>query len=95
MFIFPAIDLYEGKAVRLLRGDYANMTVYSDDPPAFVRDFRAQGAQYLHVVDLEGAKSGETPNLPIIERIVADAGLFVEVGGGISGLIRTGIGYRF
>ena len=83
MFIFPAIDLYEGKAVRLLRGDYANMTVYSDNPPEFVKDFRAQGAEFLHVVDLEGAKSGETPNLATVERIVKEAGVFVEVGGGI------------
>jgi len=81
--IFPAIDLYEGKAVRLLRGDYAQMTVYSDNPPLFVKDFRAQGAQFLHVVDLEGARDGGTPNLATVERIVADAGLFVEVGGGI------------
>lgn len=83
MLIFPAIDLYEGKAVRLLRGDYAKMTVYSDDPAAVARDFRAQGATCLHVVDLEGARSGETPNLDCIRALAAAGGLFTQVGGGI------------
>ena len=83
MLIFPAIDLYEGKAVRLLRGDYAQMTVYSDAPWEVAADFAAQGAKWLHTVDLEGAKSGQTPNLPTIERLARDSGLNVEVGGGI------------
>ena len=83
MLIFPAIDLYEGKAVRLLRGDYTQMTVYSDKPWEIASDFAAQGAVWLHTVDLEGAKSGQTPNLPVIERLVRDSGLRVEVGGGI------------
>lgn len=83
MLIFPAIDLYEGKAVRLLRGDYRQMTVYSDNPIELVRDFEAQGASCLHVVDLEGAKSGTTPNLELIRSLKAQTSLFTEVGGGI------------
>ena len=82
MLIYPAIDLFEGKAVRLYQGDYKQMTVYSDDPPALARDFRAAGAKCLHLVDLEGAKSGETPNLDTV-RALAGCGLFTEVGGGI------------
>jgi len=82
MLIYPAIDLYEGKAVRLYQGDYAQMTVYSENPPALAADFKAKGATCLHVVDLEGARSGETPNLDTI-RDLAGAGLFTEVGGGI------------
>ena len=66
MNIFPAIDLYEGKAVRLYKGDYAQMTVYNDNPVAVAKDFAAAGAQYIHIVDLEGAKSGETPNLSVV-----------------------------
>ncbi len=83
MHIFPAIDLYEGKAVRLLKGDYNQMTVYSDNPSEFAKDFEKQGAEYLHIVDLEGAKNGTTPNLDTIKRIVTECSLFVEVGGGI------------
>ncbi len=83
MRIFPAIDLFEGKAVRLFKGDYAQMTVYSENPIEIARDFKAQGAEYMHLVDLEGAKSGETPNLQTVEKLVGVGGLFVEVGGGI------------
>lgn len=83
MELFPAIDLIEGCAVRLVKGDYAQKTVYSTDPAAVARSFYEAGAKYLHVVDLEGAKSGETPNLKTIERIVSDSGLLVEIGGGI------------
>ena len=83
MLIFPAIDLYEGRAVRLYKGDYAQMTVYSDDPVSVARDFKAQGAAQMHTVDLEGARDGGTPNLGTIERIVAETGLFVECGGGL------------
>ncbi len=82
MLIFPAIDLFEGKAVRLYQGDYAQMTVYSEDPPALAADFKAAGASCLHVVDLEGAKDGTTPNLETVKRL-ARAGLFTELGGGI------------
>lgn len=83
MLIFPAIDLYEGKAVRLYKGNYEEMTVYSTDPVSVARDFKAQGAEQLHTVDLEGARDGGTPNLGIIERIVSETGLFVECGGGL------------
>ena len=82
MKLFPAIDLYGGKAVRLLRGDYDRMTVYSDDPPALARDFRAKGATCLHTVDLEGARDGSMPNLDTVRRLAGE-GLFTEVGGGI------------
>lgn len=83
MLIFPAIDLYEGKAVRLYQGDYAKMTVYSNDPAAVAQDFKNAGATCLHLVDLEGAKLGTTSNLPTVRKIVENAGLFTEVGGGI------------
>ena len=83
MLIFPAIDLYEGRAVRLYKGDYARMTVYSNDPVSVARDFKAQGAAQMHTVDLEGARDGGTPNLGTIERIVRETGLFVECGGGL------------
>ncbi len=83
MNIFPAIDLYEGRAVRLFKGDYAQMTVYSENPPEVAAGFRAKGAEYLHVVDLEGAKSGETPNLSVVRAIVEKGGLKTEIGGGI------------
>lgn len=83
MFIFPAIDLYEGKAVRLLKGDYNNMTVYSDNPSEIAVDFENQGAKHIHIVDLEGAKLGTTPNLETIKSIIESTDLFTEVGGGI------------
>ena len=83
MLIFPAIDLYEGKAVRLLRGDYAQMTVYSEHPEEIAKDFAKAGAKWIHLVDLEGAKSGETPNLETVKKIVSVSGLLAEVGGGI------------
>ena len=83
MIIFPAIDLYNGKAVRLYKGDYAQMTVYSNDPESIANDFKNQGATHLHLVDLEGAKTGGTPNLSIIKKIVSSTNLFTEVGGGI------------
>ena len=82
MILFPAIDIYGGKAVRLVHGDYARMTVYNDNPLAVARDFIACGATHIHIVDLEGAKTGETPNLELIAQI-ASCGLFAEVGGGI------------
>ena len=83
MIIYPAIDLYEKKAVRLYQGDYANMTVYSEHPLSVAEDFVRQGATHVHLVDLEGAKTGQTPNLPGVEEIARQTGLFVEVGGGI------------
>lgn len=86
MNIFPAIDLYEKKAVRLYRGDYDQMTVYSDNPIEIARDFEAAGARFIHMVDLEGARDGNTPNIEIIERVARETSLFVEVGGGIRSL---------
>lgn len=83
MLIYPAIDLYEGKAVRLYKGDYAQMTVYNNDPAQVAADFKAKGASCIHMVDLEGAKLGTTPNLEAICRVKASTGLFCQVGGGI------------
>ncbi len=83
MKIFPAIDLYQGKAVRLFKGDYNQMTVYSDNPKEIALDFKAQGAKCLHLVDLEGAKTGGTPNLEKIKEIISASSLFTQVGGGI------------
>ncbi len=84
MRIFPAIDLYGGKAVRLYKGDYDNMTVYSDKPELIAQDFAKSGAEYIHVVDLEGARDGGTPNIEVIKKILnCCPGMFVEVGGGI------------
>ena len=86
MNLFPAIDLYEHKAVRLLKGDYAEMTVYSDNPIEIARDFENKGAKYIHIVDLEGAKNGETPNFDTVKEIAKETGLFCEIGGGIRSL---------
>ena len=83
MILFPAIDLFEGKAVRLYKGDYAQMTVYSEHPEEIARDFTACGATHIHLVDLEGARSGETPNLDTVLKIRENTGLFCEIGGGI------------
>ncbi|MBQ8320798.1 MAG: 1-(5-phosphoribosyl)-5-[Clostridia bacterium] len=86
MKIFPAIDLYDGKAVRLYKGDYGNMTVYSDNPIEIARDFEAAGAEYIHMVDLEGAKDGTTPNINIVSQVARETSLRVEIGGGIRSL---------
>ncbi|MBQ7900817.1 MAG: 1-(5-phosphoribosyl)-5-[Clostridia bacterium] len=83
MKIFPAIDIFDGKAVRLLRGDYNQMTVYDNDPVNIVKKFQASGAKNLHLVDLEGAKSGDTPNMDTIKRIIDNCNMFVELGGGL------------
>lgn len=83
MNIFPAIDLFDSKAVRLYKGDYNQMTVYSTDPLKVALDFKKSNAKYIHIVDLEGAKDGTTPNLDLIIKIKKETGLFVEVGGGI------------
>lgn len=82
MNIFPAIDLYDGKAVRLFKGDYDKMTVYSDNPIEIALDFKNSGAKFMHVVDLEGAKTGETPNFETVKSLCS-VGLFTELGGGI------------
>lgn len=83
MIIFPAIDLFDKKAVRLYKGDYQNMTVYSDDPLSVARDFEAAGATHIHMVDLEGAKLGTTPNIDTVSLVARKTSLFVEIGGGI------------
>ena len=83
MIILPAIDLYEKKAVRLYKGDYSKMTCYSEDPPKLAQEFREAGAEWLHMVDLEGARCGGTPNFDIAAKIIRTSGLSVELGGGI------------
>jgi len=83
MIIFPAIDLVEGEAVRLYKGDFAQKTVYSEDPLAVAKGFAEQGATHIHLVDLDGARKGEANNFELICRIKQETGLFVEVGGGI------------
>lgn len=83
MIIYPAIDLYEGKAVRLFKGDYAQMTTYNENPLSVAKDFEKNGATHIHVVDLEGAKFGTTPNLKTICEIKNNTNLFLELGGGI------------
>ena len=83
MILYPAIDLYAGQAVRLRQGRYDDMTVYDRDPAALALRIRDAGATHLHMVDLEGARSGSTANLKLIERIAADSEMFIELGGGI------------
>ena len=83
MIIFPAIDLYDKKAVRLYKGDYENMTVYSENPIEIAKDFEKCGATHMHMVDLEGAKDGTTPNISIVSQVAKETSLFVEIGGGI------------
>ena len=83
MLIYPAIDMYEGKAVRLFKGDYAQMTVYSEDPCSVAKEFQRCGASCIHLVDLEGAKLGTTPNFELVKAIKETTGLFCEIGGGI------------
>ncbi len=97
MNIFPAIDLYDNKAVRLIKGDYQQMKVYSENPSDLVRDFEKSGAKYLHVVDLEGAKLGRPVHTSWIKKLVEQSSLFVQAGGGIrnmeslSELMETGV----
>lgn len=86
MILLPAIDLYEGKVVRLTKGDYTQMTVYAPDPVAQAEEFQRSGVQWLHTVDLEGAKDGTTPNFGVVEAICRQTGLKVEIGGGIRSL---------
>lgn len=86
MYLLPAIDILGGKAVRLAKGDYARVTVYHDDPAAQAQIFEEQGATWLHVVDLDGAKSGEPENIALVERILKKTLLKVEVGGGVRSL---------
>ena len=83
MKILPAIDLYEGKAVRLAKGDYNQMKVYSEEPWKVAKYFRDEGAEYIHIVDLEGARDGGTPNIDTVKRIAETFGGFSEIGGGV------------
>lgn len=83
MIILPAIDLYEGKAVRLYKGDYNQMTVYDNNPANTALKFKEAGATWIHVVDLEGARDGGTPNKEVVKKIIDSTGLKVEIGGGI------------
>lgn len=83
MFLYPAIDLYKGRAVRLFQGDYSQMTVYSTQPEEVAKQFQQCGSTHLHLVDLEGAREGTTSNLPVIRSILEQTDLFTEVGGGI------------
>ncbi len=83
MEIFPAIDLFDKKTVRLYKGDYKQMTVYNDNPVSVALDFKKAGAKYIHIVDLEGAKDGTTPNLDVVLNIKKESGLICEIGGGI------------
>ena len=83
MILFPAIDLVSGKAVRLFKGDYNQMTVYSDNPPQIALDFIKCGARHIHIVDLEGAKNGDTPNFDTVCEIKRQSGAFCEIGGGV------------
>ena len=98
MKIFPAIDIYEKKAVRLYKGEYDKMTVYNDNPLSVAAAFKEAGAENIHIVDLEGAKTGDTPNIEVISEMVNKSGLFCEVGGGIRSLstaekyINAGVG---
>lgn len=98
MIVLPAIDLYEKKAVRLLKGDYEKMTVYSFNPIEIAKDFETNGAKYIHMVDLEGAKDGTTPNISVVSQVARETKLFVEIGGGIRNLetvekyISAGVG---
>ena len=83
MNIFPAIDIIDAKAVRLFKGDYNQKTIYNDSPLSVAQGFKEAGAEYLHLVDLDGAKSGDTPNADLVSRITCETGLKVEIGGGI------------
>ncbi len=83
MYILPAIDIYEKKAVRLYKGDYSKATVYSENPALVAMKFKEAGAEFIHLVDLEGARDGGTPNFETIKEIIDRSGLKAEVGGGI------------
>lgn len=83
MNIFPAIDIIDGKAVRLFKGDYSQKTIYNESPLSVAKDFESVGARYLHLVDLDGARTGDTPNFELIKSIAEKTGLKIEIGGGI------------
>jgi phosphoribosylformimino-5-aminoimidazole carboxamide ribotide isomerase len=83
MILLPAVDIRDGKAVRLRQGDFDDETVYADDPLEAARSFVDEGARFLHVVDLDGAREGEPANLHHVERITAELDVPVELGGGL------------
>lgn len=97
MIIYPAIDLYDGKAVRLFKGDYNQMTVYNENPLEVAKDFEKSGATHIHTVDLQGAKFGTTANIKTVCEIKNNTNLFLEIGGGIRTLetidtyVRSGV----
>lgn len=86
MYLLPAIDILDGRAVRLAKGDYNQVTVYNEDPAAQAQIFEEAGAEWIHMVDLNGAKSGLPENIEIIERILRRTKLKIEVGGGLRSL---------
>ena len=94
MIIIPAIDLKDGRCVRLAQGDFSRITVYSDDPVGIAKKWQENGAERIHVVDLDGSRSGSPRNMDVIRDIVAEVGLPIEVGGGIRDMktIETYIG---
>ena len=83
MIVIPAIDLKDGQAVRLFKGDYKQKTIYSKQPEKLALEFEQMGASYLHVVDLDGAKEGTTINLETIQKIRETISIPIELGGGI------------
>ncbi|TVQ15205.1 MAG: 1-(5-phosphoribosyl)-5-[(5-phosphoribosylamino)methylideneamino]imidazole-4-carboxamide isomerase [Balneolaceae bacterium] len=83
MRIIPALDLLDGRVVRLKQGDYEQVTIYSDDPVFMARTIQAAGFNHIHLVDLNGARQGEFANLGMIREIIRDTGLSVQAGGGI------------
>ncbi len=88
MYIIPAIDLIGGKAVRLQKGDYNKVTVYSDTPSDVARQFEASGARFLHIVDLDGAKDGTAANFETVRKVIENTTLSVEIGGGVRDMER-------
>ena len=83
MKLYPAIDIKGGKCVRLKQGDFDQVTIYNEDPVIVAKEWKAQGADCIHVIDLDGARSGESPNLKIIGDIIRETGLYIQTGGGI------------
>ncbi len=90
MIVFPAIDILGGRAVRLAQGDYDRVTVYNEDPVAQAREFLDAGAEWIHVVDLDGARDGVPGNIEVVERIARETGARIEVGGGVRSLETLG-----
>ncbi|MBN2558561.1 MAG: 1-(5-phosphoribosyl)-5-((5-phosphoribosylamino)methylideneamino)imidazole-4-carboxamide isomerase, partial [Clostridia bacterium] len=88
MIIYPSIDILDGKCVRLTQGSYAKVTVYSDDPAGFAAEWAVAGARYIHVVDLDGARTGFPANDSVIRKIAGEAGIPVQAGGGIRTMDR-------